>query len=62
MTDLIYIMSPSFSGSTLLTFLMGAHPSVATVGELKATSLGDIDEYDCSCGSRIRHPADKPAA
>jgi len=54
MTDLAYIMSPSYCGSTLLTFLLGTHPDVATVGELKATSMGDIEQYDCSCGRRIR--------
>lgn len=51
--DLIYIMSPSYSGSTLLTFLMAMHPEIATVGELKATSMGSIDEYVCSCGEKI---------
>lgn len=51
--DLIYIMSPSYSGSTLLTFLMAMHPEIATVGELKATSMGEIDNYVCSCGAMI---------
>lgn len=51
--DLIYIMSPSYSGSTLLTFLMAMHPDIATVGELKATSMGDINDYVCSCGDKI---------
>jgi hypothetical protein len=54
MTTLVYITSPSFSGSTLLTFLLAAHPRVATVGELKATARGDIDKYHCSCGVPIR--------
>lgn len=53
MTDLLYILSPSFSGSTLLTFLLGTHPEIATVGELKATARHGIEEYDCSCGSRM---------
>lgn len=52
--NLIYIMSPSYSGSTLLTFLMAMHPDIATVGELKATSMGDIDDYICSCGLKIK--------
>lgn len=55
MTELVYIVSPSFSGSTLLTFLLGTHPDVGTVGELKATAMGDVEAYDCSCGERIRH-------
>jgi hypothetical protein len=50
---LVYILSPSFSGSTLLTFLLARHPAIATVGELKARALGDIDHYSCSCGQRI---------
>ncbi len=52
-TDFVYIMSPSYSGSTLLTFLLASHPEIATIGELKATHMGDIDAYDCSCGTRI---------
>ncbi len=53
MTELLYILSPSYSGSTLLTFLLGTHPAIATVGELKATSHGDVESYLCSCGTRI---------
>lgn len=51
---LLYVISPSFSGSTLLSLLIAQHASVATIGELKATALGPIDDYDCSCGARIR--------
>src|SRR5687767_15395896 len=53
MIDLLYIASPSFSGSTLLTFLLNAHADIATIGELK---WGDIDlqTYHCSCGSLLR--------
>jgi hypothetical protein len=52
--QLLYIVSASYSGSTLLTFLLAANPRLATVGELKATSMGDVEEYPCSCGARIR--------
>jgi len=52
--NLLYILSPSFSGSTLLTFLLAAHPEIATVGELKASSMGDIDNYRCSCGALLK--------
>lgn len=51
---LVYILSASHSGSTMLSMLLGAHPEICTVGELKATSLGDIDRYICSCRKRIR--------
>jgi hypothetical protein len=46
-------LSPSYSGSTLLTFLLGQHPSVTTIGELKASAMGDITEYICACGEPI---------
>ena len=51
---LIYILSPSYSGSTLLTLLMANHPQIGTIGELKATSMGDIESYRCSCGNYIK--------
>lgn len=54
MTKLAYIVSPSFSGSTLLTFLLAGHSEIATVGELKGQALGDVEKYNCSCGARIR--------
>lgn len=51
---LVYILAASHSGSTLLAMLLGAHPEIATVGELKITSLGDSDLYTCSCRRRIK--------
>ncbi len=50
---LAYIMGPNYSGSTLLTLLLADHPEIATVGELKATSMGDISSYRCSCGELL---------
>lgn len=50
---LIYILSPSFSGSTLLTTLLAQHARVASVGELKASAMGPVDAYFCSCGERF---------
>jgi len=52
--NLLYILAPSFSGSTLLTYLLAQHPEIATVGELKATQMGPIEKYRCSCGALIR--------
>jgi hypothetical protein len=52
--QLAYITSFSYSGSTLLTFLLATHPEIATIGELKASALGDVESYHCSCGSLIR--------
>jgi hypothetical protein len=50
---LLFILSPSFSGSTLLTFLLASHPEIATIGELKASALGDVSIYRCSCGALL---------
>lgn len=33
--------------------MLGQHPQVATIGELKATSMGPIEDYRCSCGELI---------
>jgi hypothetical protein len=54
---LAYLLAASHSGSTLLAMLLGSHPEVCTVGELKATGIGDPNEYRCSCGARIRQCA-----
>lgn len=51
---LVYIMAPSYTGSTLLTYLLAMHPDITTIGELKASAMGDIDHYTCSCGALIR--------
>ena len=51
--NVIYIMGPSHSGSTLLTFLLSNHREISTIGELKATSMGPIENYHCSCGQLI---------
>lgn len=56
MIDLIYIASPSFSGSTLLTMLLNAHPRIGTIGELKWGCI-DIETYQCSCGALLRECA-----
>lgn len=50
MRKLIYIFGPANCGSTLLTTLLAQHSEIATVGELKATAIRDIENYRCSCG------------
>lgn len=50
---LLYLLAPSYSGTTLLTYLLSQHERIATVGELKATHMGDIGKYRCSCGTLI---------
>ena len=56
MTKLAYILAASHSGSTLLNMLLGAHPQIATVGEMKLPSkaMGDLIHYRCSCGEYIQ--------
>lgn len=56
--DYVYVVATSYSGTTLLSVLMNAHPEIASVGEL-ANSLGIIyrkrknKRYHCSCGAEI---------
>ena len=50
MTPCLYVASPSYSGSTLLTMLLAAHPEVATIGEMKG-GQENLATYRCSCGS-----------
>lgn len=54
MTRVAYILAPSHSGSTLLAMLLGAHPDACTVGELKVSRLGDVEQYRCACGAFIK--------
>jgi hypothetical protein len=37
-----------------LTFLLAANPDIATVGELKASAMGEITTYQCSCGALLQ--------
>lgn len=50
---LVYLMAASHSGSTLTAMLLGAHPEICTVGELKLNSIPDADNYLCSCRSKL---------
>lgn len=49
MSKLLYVTSSSYSGSTLLTFLMNKHPEIFTIGEMEGWDYGS-EEYKCSCG------------
>jgi hypothetical protein len=52
---LIFLASVSYSGSTLLSFLLGTHPRIATIGEMTGIIRSeDPDQYRCSCGKVIR--------
>jgi hypothetical protein len=51
----VSVQTSAFSGATLLAFLLGAHPAVATVGEMSGLIARENPEtYLCSCGQRIR--------
>ena len=50
MIPCLYVASPSYSGSTLLTMLLAEHPEVATIGEMKG-GQEDLSSYRCSCGA-----------
>ncbi len=52
--ELVYVLAASHSGSTLLAMLLGGHPDICTIGELKMVGMGNIENYRCSCRSQIR--------
>jgi hypothetical protein len=54
-----YLVSTSYSGTTLLSLLLDSHPAIVSVGELDNTigdaiKAGRYAEYPCSCGAPIR--------
>jgi hypothetical protein len=49
------IETSSYSGATLLAFLLNAHPQIASIGEMNGVIPSeDPWSYRCSCGKRIR--------
>ena len=51
----IYILSQRYSGSTLLSFLLGTHPDITTIGERRKFSTFSFPKpgqqiQPCSCG------------
>ncbi len=48
------IETTSYSGATLLCFLLNAHPSIASIGEMNGLVFKNPDEYVCSCGKMIK--------
>ena len=54
-----YLVSTSYSGTTLLSILLDSHPAIVSIGELansirEAIEAGRHTEYPCSCGAPIR--------
>jgi hypothetical protein len=51
-TPFVFLTSHAFSGSTLSSFLLGAHPEIATAGMLTGPAYHlNLDTYRCSCGN-----------
>lgn len=55
MSRVLYVVGTGFSGSTLLAFLLDAHPRMATVGEATGPfrRWDDHAIYPCSCGAPL---------
>lgn len=52
---LLYVVSASYSGSTLLAFMLGKHPQIATVGELSGPDPKiSPDQQVCSCSELLQ--------
>ena len=50
-----YIVSSSYSGSTLLSMLLNTHPDIATISELPPNQvIARSPDFTCSCGEPIR--------
>jgi LPS sulfotransferase NodH len=54
----VYILSQRYSGSTLLSFLLGTHPDIATIGERRKFYNKSLrpkanENQDCSCGEKF---------
>ena len=54
-----YMVSTSYSGTTLLSILLDSHPAIVSIGEVdntirEAIEAGRHTEYPCSCGAPIR--------
>jgi hypothetical protein len=51
----ITVQTTAFSGATLLSFLLNAHPQIATVAEMDGPLKGsNVESYLCSCGQKIK--------
>ena len=50
----LYIACSSFSGSTLLSFLLNSHPKIVTLGHTTGWHFDDDETFLCSCGEPIQ--------
>jgi Sulfotransferase domain len=51
--DVLYLAGVSFCGSTLLSFILNAHPKIFSIGEMGPYAPFENDEYQCSCGAKL---------
>lgn len=49
----LFLACSSFSGSTLLSFLLNTHPDIATVGHTIGWRYSTGDVFHCSCGATL---------
>lgn len=49
----LYVTSSSYSGSTLLAFLLNTHPDIFTVSEMIGWDFAQGDDFRCSCGEPL---------
>lgn len=50
MMKVLFIACSSFSGSTLLSFVLNCHPKITTVGHSVGWRYEEGEEFRCSCG------------
>ena len=50
----LYVSSSSYSGSTLLAFLLNTHPDIFSVSEMDGWPYGEKEAFRCSCGEILR--------
>lgn len=53
MAKVLYIACSSFSGSTLLSFLLNTHPAMTTVGHTVGYPFTPDEDFRCSCGQTL---------
>ncbi|MFC1735107.1 sulfotransferase [Candidatus Hydrogenedentota bacterium] len=51
--DVVYITGQRYCGSTLIAFLLNAHPKVFTIGEMGPALRFRSRDYLCSCGEPL---------
>ncbi len=55
-STMLFITGTSYTGSTLLSFLLNGHPEITSIGEPTGpiSTVTDRESYSCSCGAPLR--------